>query len=104
MAPSPPPPPPVPVLPSPPPTTWIALTRSGAEPPLWIYVGMGILGIVYFVVFLLTLRDVRRTEGARAGPFFVWILRLLIFLSGLLVVIGGYEVALTIKELISAPK
>jgi hypothetical protein len=103
MVPSP-PPPPVPIVPPLPPTTWIALTQSGAVPLLWIHVGVGILGIVYFVVFLLILRDVRRTEEARADPFFVWALRLLIFLAGLLAVIGGYGVALTIKELISAPK
>jgi hypothetical protein len=107
MAPSP-PSPPVPIVPPPPPTTWIALkgisTQSGVVPLLWIYLGMGILGIVYFVVFLFILRDVRWTEGARADLFFVWVLRLIIFLAGLLAVIGGCGIALTIKELISAPK
>jgi hypothetical protein len=100
--------PPIPIVPPPSPTTWIALkdisTQSGAMPFLWIHLGMGILGIVYFVVFLLILRDVRQREGARADPFFVWVLRLLISLAGLLAVIGGYGITLTIKELISAPK
>jgi hypothetical protein len=108
MAPSP-PSPPVPIVPPPlPPTTWIILkgisTQSGVVPLLWIYLGMVILGIVYFVVFLFILRDVRRAEGARADLFFVWFLRFIIFLAGLLVVVGGYGVALAIKELISAPK
>jgi hypothetical protein len=107
MVPSP-PSPPVPIVPPPPPTTWIALkgisAQSGVVPLLWIYLGMGILGIVYFVVFLFILRDVRQTEETRADPVFVWVFRLLIFLAGLLAVIGGCGVVFTLKELISAPK
>jgi len=100
--------PPVPIVPPPPPTTWLFLkglsTQAGVVHLLGVHLGVGILGLVYFVVFLLILRDVKRTEEPCADLLFVWILRGLIFLAGLLVVVGGCGVALAIKELISAPK
>jgi hypothetical protein len=103
-----PPSPPVPIVPPPPPTTWLFLkglsTQGGVVHFLVVHLGIGVLGLVYFIVFLLMLRDVKRTERPRADSFFVWVLRVLIFLAGLLVVVGGCGVALAIKELISAPK
>jgi hypothetical protein len=106
-----PPSPPVPIVPPPPPTTLLLLkdlsTQAGVVHPLVLGICFGvisILGIVYFVLFLRLLQDVKRAEGPRADPAFVWALRCFIFLSGLLAVIGGYGIALAIKGLISAPK
>jgi hypothetical protein len=100
MAPSP-PPPPVFLL-----AHKMAHNGASAAFLLLYFLAFTIVGAIYLVVFSRILREEKqRLEGGRGGDaVFMWILRLLILASGALVAIGGWEVALAILELFSAPK